>query len=376
MTIASEVTRIKTNIAQAYTALEEKGATIPEVKNSDNLSDAIGSIATGGGSSEIRGSWIVPQICLDLDNVIANIEQSEVYQNIKRFVSLKYGNNYTVGVVGIVLRNGYHNVKFDFTSTNTSAALAVEVSDGRCFYSNQYDSSNATNLSFTLDTTVDDKYYIVYWVSDPDRYSTGYAFGKIDDNYLQRSALYYSIKNVVPPSLIPNSNIESFNIIGEIKEENKLASTNGDFCFSDKMLAGKYYPPISLWCQTNGVASLTYNVYAVYFSQNAGFCALPDGLDLSSYNGTQDFQIGILDSSSYQKFIAIGHKWRLYITIPATNVKFCQIALTKDNWAYIAEHAPVVEGKTLTIGSNNLAICGGEDSEIIITLKNKGWTIA
>ena len=32
MTIASEITRIKTNIAGAYTALEEKGAVLPEVQ--------------------------------------------------------------------------------------------------------------------------------------------------------------------------------------------------------------------------------------------------------------------------------------------------------------------------------------------------------
>ena len=37
MTIASEITRIKTNIDNAYTALEAKGATIPSEKNSANL---------------------------------------------------------------------------------------------------------------------------------------------------------------------------------------------------------------------------------------------------------------------------------------------------------------------------------------------------
>ena len=48
MTIASEITRIKTNISNAYTALEAKGATIPSEKNSANLANTVDTI-TGGG---------------------------------------------------------------------------------------------------------------------------------------------------------------------------------------------------------------------------------------------------------------------------------------------------------------------------------------
>lgn len=48
MTIASEITRIKTNIGNAYTALEAKGATIPSEKNSANLANTVDTI-TGGG---------------------------------------------------------------------------------------------------------------------------------------------------------------------------------------------------------------------------------------------------------------------------------------------------------------------------------------
>ena len=47
MTIASEITRIKTNISNAYDALEEKGATIPSDKNSANLVSTIDTITVG-----------------------------------------------------------------------------------------------------------------------------------------------------------------------------------------------------------------------------------------------------------------------------------------------------------------------------------------
>ena len=50
MSIASEITRINTNIANAYTACDGKGATMPQTQNSANLATCINSIQTGGGS--------------------------------------------------------------------------------------------------------------------------------------------------------------------------------------------------------------------------------------------------------------------------------------------------------------------------------------
>lgn len=49
MSITSEIERIKTNIANAYTELENKGATIPTDKNSNNLANTIATVTTGGG---------------------------------------------------------------------------------------------------------------------------------------------------------------------------------------------------------------------------------------------------------------------------------------------------------------------------------------
>ena len=47
MTIASEITRIKTAIANAYTACQEMGATMPLVQDSDHLEACIDSISVG-----------------------------------------------------------------------------------------------------------------------------------------------------------------------------------------------------------------------------------------------------------------------------------------------------------------------------------------
>lgn len=51
MTIASEITRIKNNIAGAYTALSAKGATMPATQNSANLATTAASVPAGGGDT-------------------------------------------------------------------------------------------------------------------------------------------------------------------------------------------------------------------------------------------------------------------------------------------------------------------------------------
>lgn len=51
MSITTEIERIKTNIANAYTVCEGKGATLPTTLNSENLSNCISSITGGGGAT-------------------------------------------------------------------------------------------------------------------------------------------------------------------------------------------------------------------------------------------------------------------------------------------------------------------------------------
>ena len=54
MSISSEITRINTNISNAYTAVGNKGGTLPVTQNSANLATAIDSITTGGGSVSVQ----------------------------------------------------------------------------------------------------------------------------------------------------------------------------------------------------------------------------------------------------------------------------------------------------------------------------------
>ena len=51
MSVASEITRINNNIASAYTAVNNKGGTLPQTQNSANLATAINSISTGSSAN-------------------------------------------------------------------------------------------------------------------------------------------------------------------------------------------------------------------------------------------------------------------------------------------------------------------------------------
>ena len=55
MSVATEITRIKQAFQAAYTAVSEKGGTLPSVQNSANLPTAIESIQSGGTPWD--GSW-------------------------------------------------------------------------------------------------------------------------------------------------------------------------------------------------------------------------------------------------------------------------------------------------------------------------------
>ena len=52
MSVHSEIDRIRENIAQAYSAVGDRGGTLPEQRNSGNLAEAIRSITGGKTGTE------------------------------------------------------------------------------------------------------------------------------------------------------------------------------------------------------------------------------------------------------------------------------------------------------------------------------------
>ena len=60
MTIASELTKLNTNLTNSYTAVSDKGGTLPQARNFDNLATAIESIPSGGSAPVIESLNVTP----------------------------------------------------------------------------------------------------------------------------------------------------------------------------------------------------------------------------------------------------------------------------------------------------------------------------
>lgn len=108
MSIASEITRINGNIASAYTAASNKGATLPATQNSANLATCIASIS-GGGGEEGSGTTDVTLSRFSDDN------GNEIGTHFMNFVDAN-GNKFKV----ILLDAQYRGSSTQWCSSNVS----------------------------------------------------------------------------------------------------------------------------------------------------------------------------------------------------------------------------------------------------------------
>lgn len=72
MSIATAITAAQTKVANAYTAVNSKGGTLPATQNLTNLPTAINSIPSGSGSSTKYGA--------NMDNILGDVNASGVIQ--------------------------------------------------------------------------------------------------------------------------------------------------------------------------------------------------------------------------------------------------------------------------------------------------------
>lgn len=385
MSIQSEIERISGNIADAYTACSDKGATIPENPNSDNLADTITSIPAGG-SAEVRGSWVVPPLYLEID-AATDDTTNEVYQKCLEYVQGASGRKINA-VVGFTLPVGYYNITIKFSSSSKRPD-AVLVSDGRKIYSSVIDSENgySTDYTFEFNNLDGSKYLIFYYIRSTQCWNfSGSSSASVYIDSSAKSDIGGCAKYVViKPNPSVNSSyliqwgfnssyyLESFKIIGELNQGCKKTSmSSAELICSYSSL--KYWPPLSQWCTTD-VCSWSGN----YDFRKAYELTVPYGLDLSQYSGSAGtVYFGPANAST------MPHRMQeFYVKLPAVNIEFQGIWLTQDNWNYLAENAPVVSGKTITlvgcyIGSSatfanpTAAILG----EAYTTFINKGWSIS
>jgi hypothetical protein len=131
MSIATELTALSTNITSAYTALEDKGATIPTNKNTENLATAIESISGSTPSTTTGGLFTGATMPLTYYN------NSHTFENTYEYAS----PNYNITLSGLdnatITNNGTKNVTVVFDVTSTTSSLddfVITLSDGTNTY--------------------------------------------------------------------------------------------------------------------------------------------------------------------------------------------------------------------------------------------------
>lgn len=110
MSISSEITRINSNIADAYDAISGKGGTLPTARNSANLPAAIASIPSGGGKG---GDYNIVQTN-DGDNCSLAITDANTF----------------VLTTKTITQNGTYNASDDNADGYSQVTVALPVYDG------------------------------------------------------------------------------------------------------------------------------------------------------------------------------------------------------------------------------------------------------
>lgn len=105
MTIASEITRINNNIAAAYTALSNKGATLPATQNSANLADTIDSIS-GGDYEGLDVKCATGGFITINDGVLSDYSLVEGTTGCLQKKANEYNNVVQIGAVSVIEDTG------------------------------------------------------------------------------------------------------------------------------------------------------------------------------------------------------------------------------------------------------------------------------
>ena len=104
MTIAIEIKRIKTNIDNAYTALETKGATIPSEKNSANLASTVNTISGGSGETNYLGRIVTEDGIFQYPTESFSFSLPDNVTSIGEY-GLSYGFNNCTNLTSVDLSN-------------------------------------------------------------------------------------------------------------------------------------------------------------------------------------------------------------------------------------------------------------------------------
>ena len=179
MTIASELTKLNTNMQNAYTACDNKGATLPQAQNMDNLAVCINSIPTVNNTtlsvtpttssqSLSPSSPYTGYSSVSVNAVTSSIDSNISAGNIKKDVSIlgvtgTYEGEAYIGIPREVSQSGWYQMpstNFTFSLPSNATTLSAY---SLCYAF--YDCQALTSVdlsSLTALTSMKSLYYAFY----------------------------------------------------------------------------------------------------------------------------------------------------------------------------------------------------------------------
>lgn len=401
MSIASEITRISENIANAYTSLSAKGATIPQAQNSDNLADTIDSVPSGGGGG-------TPSYMTDFNNMATILEGlavagSQDSRSASQFLEDGYdvstGSGYRYNVLGFVYDE---NVSYVYTRSDVFKALKIPSSAS---YENV--GSNYYKVTFTTER------WIIVNANSPQYFNaietlskkinisgsefekllipvavyqyTGSSNNTLDNiygifNINKAEGLKYfkfnsTISNITQPT---SAGVSAWQFLLRLDNIEELLPKFAGYNTTSKMLVISGSSAKDL-CS---LASSSQGLYSVLSLIKTGTSIV---FDLSSVTatGTANFFPAAnnyctpLPTARDLKIILPSSYSTINLTYKVYNSSY-GLDFTHDALKFLADNAPTVTSCTLKLGYNNYGYLTyvPEGQTIMSTFTSKGWTVS
>jgi len=387
MSIASEITRISGNIADAYTSLDAKGATMPAAgsQNSANLADTIDSIPAGGGesnadfetikgiinnysgtSSQLPSDWEAGTDTASYSYLVGYV----IPKSIEKVYFIDKPNGYKIpstATYAVETIGNSSRVAITFNGVNNEHWVCIAIHKST-FYEL---SSKLPGLIAPGTSYFDGEFYPIEYIAAKTNLDTKWKFnllGLYDTLNMPLKGVYLG-ENTFFREEFTTTNLDAF-----LYALGYLNNPDWFFDNSEDISRGDAIPS----------SSVAYNTPA-FFNRMIGMRPnFPFILDCStsSFSGT----LKLLDSKDNNNLLfdikiklptPTGTTNKITFTTAGCPVTGSHTALfTKESLQYMADNAPTITvSATLQLGWMNIEIAGGASGTIISTLTSKGWTV-